>query len=118
MQRQQGPPSAPPLRAAAHWLTPVEIIVLGAIWGASFLFMRVSAADFGTFALVEIRLALGALILLPFTWRARRQLALAGWWRLAGMGAINSALPFVLFAWGGQQGPAGIGAIANSMTVL
>ena len=53
------------------WLTPVEIAVLGAIWGASFLFMRVSAADFGPFALVEVRLALGALVLLPFCWRAR-----------------------------------------------
>jgi NAD(P)-dependent dehydrogenase (short-subunit alcohol dehydrogenase family) len=110
--------SVPPPRAAPRWLTPVELVVLGAIWGASFLFMRVSAADFGAFALVEIRLALGALILLPFTWRARTQLALAGWWRLAGIGAINSALPFALFAWGAQHAPAGIGAITNSMTVL
>jgi drug/metabolite transporter (DMT)-like permease len=110
--------SVPPPRATPAWLTPVELVVLGAIWGASFLFMRVSATDFGVFALVEIRLALGALILLPFTWRARSQLALAGWWRLAGIGAINSALPFALFAWGAQHAPAGIGAITNSMTVL
>jgi drug/metabolite transporter (DMT)-like permease len=108
----------PPPRATPAWLTPVELVVLGAIWGASFLFMRVSATDFGAFALVEIRLALGALILLPFTWLARSQLALAGWWRLAGIGAINSALPFALFAWGAQHAPAGIGAITNSMTVL
>ena len=100
------------------WLTPVEIAVLGAIWGASFLFMRVSAADFGPFALVEVRLALGALVLLPFCWRAREQLAVAGWWRLAAIGAINSALPFTLFAWAAQRAPAGIGAISNSMTVV
>jgi drug/metabolite transporter (DMT)-like permease len=99
------------------WLTPVEIALLGAIWGGSFLFMRVSAADFGVFALVEVRLALGALVLLPFVWRARSQLALAGWWRLGAIGAINSALPFVLFAWGAERAPAGIGAISNSMTV-
>jgi drug/metabolite transporter (DMT)-like permease len=110
--------SVPPPRAAQAWLTPVELVALGAIWGASFLFMRISATDFGAFALVEIRLALGALILLPFTWQARTQLALAGWWRLAGIGAINSALPFALFAWGAQHAPAGIGAITNSMTVL
>jgi len=79
--------------------------------------MRVSAADFGVFALVEVRLALGALVLLPFIWRARTQLALAGWWRLAAIGAINSALPFTLFAWGAERAPAGIGAISNSMTV-
>jgi drug/metabolite transporter (DMT)-like permease len=109
--------SVPPPPAAQRWLTPLELIVLGAIWGASFLFMRVSASDFGAFALVEIRLALGALILLPFTWQARASLALAGWWRLAGIGAINSALPFALFAWGAQRAPAGIGAITNSMAV-
>src|SRR5271154_3528594 len=106
MQRQQGPPSAPPLRAAAHWLTPVEIIVLGAIWGASFLFMRVAAADFGAFALGEIRLARRGPMLLPFPWRSRAQLARAGWWRLAGLGALNSAMPFVLFAWAAQRAPA------------
>jgi len=111
-------PSAAPVRRLSRWLTPVEITVLGAIWGASFLFMRVAAADLGAFALVEIRLALGALILLPFTWRERTQLAVAGWWRLAAVGAINSALPFALFAWAAQRAPAGIGAITNSMTVL
>jgi drug/metabolite transporter (DMT)-like permease len=110
--------AAPPSPAVQAWLTPVELIALGAIWGASFLFMRVSATDFGAFALVEIRLALGALILLPFTWRSRSQLTLAGWRRLAGIGAINSALPFALFAWGAQRAPAGIGAITNSITVL
>jgi drug/metabolite transporter (DMT)-like permease len=103
---------------APRRLTAVEIIVLGAIWGASFLFMRVAASDFGAFALVEIRLALGALILLPFTWRERARLAVAGWWRLAAIGAINSAIPFVLFAWGAEHAPAGIGAISNAMTVL
>ena len=111
-------PSASPARRLSRWLTPVEIAVLGAIWGASFLFMRVAAADLGAFALVEIRLALGALILLPFTWRARAHLTVAGWWRLAAIGAINSALPFALFAWAAQRAPAGIGAITNSMTVV
>ena len=55
------------------WRTPLELAVLGAIWGASFLFMRVSADDFGPFPLVEVRLALGSLVLLPFLWRARAQ---------------------------------------------
>jgi drug/metabolite transporter (DMT)-like permease len=99
------------------WLTPVELIALGAIWGASFLFMRVSAKDFGPFALVEIRLALGALILVPFLWRARSQFTAALWLRLAAIAAINSAIPFTLFAWGAERAPAGIGAITNAMAV-
>src|SRR5687767_7802506 len=85
--------------AATSWLTPMELIALGAIWGASFLFMRVSAKDFGPFPLVEMRLALGAAILVPFLWRARAQFSVALWLRLAGIAAINTAIPFLLFAW-------------------
>ena len=107
--------AAAPLR---DWLTPLELIALGAIWGGSFLFMRVAAADFGPFALVEVRVVLGALILLPFLWRARARITLAHWRRFAIVGALNSAIPFTLFAWGAERAPAGIGAIANSLTVL
>ncbi len=106
---------APPDRAA--WLTPLELGVLGAIWGGSFLFMRVAAPEFGPFPLVELRLALGALILLPFLWQARARFSAALWWRLAAIGAVNSAIPFALFAWAAQRAPAGIGALTNSMAV-
>ncbi|MET0226367.1 MAG: EamA family transporter [Dokdonella sp.] len=102
----------------ANWLISVELTVLGAIWGSSFLFMRIAAADFGPFALVEVRIVLGALILLPFLWQARARLTPMHWRRFAIVGALNSAIPFSLFAWGAERAPAGIGAIANSMTVL
>jgi drug/metabolite transporter (DMT)-like permease len=105
-------------RAVAPWLTPLELGVLGGIWGGSFLFMRIAANDFGPFALVEIRLALGALVLSPFLWRARSTLTGKLWLKLAAIGAINSAFPFFLFAWGAERAPAGIGAITNAMTVM
>jgi drug/metabolite transporter (DMT)-like permease len=104
--------------AVPAWKTPLELIVLGAIWGASFLFMRIGAADFGAFALVEIRLSLGAIILFPFLWRERARFTSPLRWRLAGIGAINSAIPFALFAWGAERAPAGIGAICNALTVM
>jgi len=110
--------TAPATTAAARWLTPIELIALGAIWGASFLFMRIAAHDFGSFALVEVRLALGAIILLPFLWRAREQFQTAHWWKVAGIAAINSAIPFTLFAWAAQRAPAGIGAICNATAVM
>ena len=69
--------------------------------------------------LVEVRLGLGSLVLLPFLWRARAQFASPRLWgKLALIGAINSAVPFMLFAWAAQRAPAGVGAIANAMTVL
>ena len=100
------------------WLTPLELALLGAIWGASFLFMRVAAKDFGAIPLVEVRLGLGSLVLLPFLWRARAQFPAKLWPKLALIGAVNSAIPFMLFAWAAQRAPAGIGAISNAMTVL
>jgi drug/metabolite transporter (DMT)-like permease len=106
--------------AALHrdiW-TPIELLLLGAIWGGSFLFMRVAAKDFGPLPLVGVRLVTGVVILLPFLWRARERITRRHWLRFAVIGALNSAIPFSLFAWGAERAPAGIGAIANSMTVL
>jgi len=114
---------AQPLASASEpvtrdWRTPLELLVLGAIWGSSFLFMRIAAKPFGAFALVDIRLTLGALILLPFLWRDRAHFTRAMWPKLAIIGVINSAIPFLLFAWAAQRSPAAIGAICNAMTVL
>jgi drug/metabolite transporter (DMT)-like permease len=116
-------PSSPPVPAAApahagSWRTLLELSVLGAIWGGSFLFMRVAATDFGPIPLVEMRLGLGALILLPFLWQARGQFTPALWLTIAGIATINSVVPFALFAWAAERAPAGIGAISNAMTVM
>jgi drug/metabolite transporter (DMT)-like permease len=108
----------PAVETPKAWLTPLELGLLGAIWGASFMFMRVAAPEFGSTPLVAIRLGLGALILLPFLWRERAAFPAALWPRLALIGAVNSAIPFTLFAWAAQRAPAGVGAITNSMAVL
>src|SRR5687767_1558440 len=81
------------------WITPVELLVLGAIWGSAFMFMRVAAPAFGAMPLVEVRLALGALVLLPFLWRDRQAITPSVWLRVTLIGALNSVIPFVLFAW-------------------
>jgi drug/metabolite transporter (DMT)-like permease len=111
------PPVAAPVQARPL-LDAVELGLLGAIWGASFLFQRISAPQFGALPLGEIRLALGAAVLLPFLWRERAAFPRSIWPRIALVGAINSAAPFALFAWAAQHAPAGVIAISNSMTVL
>src|ERR1700754_3432343 len=104
--------------AERDWRTPVELVALGAIWGGSFLFMRVAAKDFGPFPMVATRLLFGSVILLPLLWRARKAVRLSHLWKMLLLGALSAAIPFTLFAWGAERAPAGIGAIANSMTVL
>ncbi|MCC6631837.1 MAG: DMT family transporter [Gammaproteobacteria bacterium] len=96
----------------------VLLLVLGAIWGGSFLFMRIAVNDFGPVPLVEMRLALGSALLLPFLWRDREKFTLRRWPMMAFIGLMNSALPFLLFAWAAERAPAGVGAIANGMTAL
>ena len=112
-----GSPAAQPADKAS-WRTPVELTLLGAIWGASFMFMRVAATDFGPFPLVEMRLAFGALVLTPFLWRARAQFTGLLWLRIAGIAMMNATIPLTLFAWAAERAPAGIGAISNGMTVM
>lgn len=106
------------MSASESWLTPLELLVLGAIWGAAFMFMRVAVPAFGAWPLVELRLVLGALCLLPFLWVERRQFTGNIWLRVTGIGAVNAAIPFVLFAWAAERAPAGVSAIANSTTAM
>ena len=104
-------------RARRDWRTAIELLLLAAIWGGSFLFLRIAASDFGPLPLVDLRLALGALVLAPFLVRERARFAGANWWKIAAIGIINTAIPFVLFAWGAERAPAGVSAIVNSMAV-
>ena len=104
--------------AFSAWITPVELAVLGAIWGSSFLFMRIAAPEFGALPLASARLVLGALALSPLLWLARHKLPMSRWPQLALIGALNSAIPFALFAWAATRAPAGVSAITNSTTVL
>ncbi len=99
------------------WRTPAELLLLAAIWGGSFLFLRIAAPKFGPVPLVEVRLALGALVLIPFLWRERNRFPLSRWPQLAAIGLINTLIPFLLFAWSAERAPAGVSAIVNSMAV-
>lgn len=82
------------LRDAIEWL------ILGAIWGAAFLFTKVAVPEFGPFALVTVRLAIAALVLaVPVALRAEWGQIRKRWLTLLILGAVNTAVPFSLFAW-------------------
>lgn len=108
--------TAPLTQEPAFGRTALELVLLGAIWGGSFLFMRVAAGEFGPAPLVEVRLALGAIALAPFLWRERAVFTGALTLRITGIAAVNAVVPFLLYAWGAERAPAGIGAISNAMT--
>ncbi len=75
-----------------------ELTLLAALWGASFLFMRMGAAEFGPPLLVFLRVAGAALLLVPLLLLQGQWPALRAHWRtIALVGVLNSALPFLLF---------------------
>ena len=76
-----------------------ELVLLGAIWGASFLFMRMGAGEFGPIVLAFLRVAGASLMLLPLLLRRGELAALREHWRaIAVVGVVNSAIPFAMFA--------------------
>lgn len=96
-----------------------RLIALGAIWGASFLFMRVAAPAFGAAPLIGVRLTLAALFLFAVAVAMRRALPWrANWARYSIIGAVNSAAPFFLFAYAATTLPASILSIFNSLAPI
>jgi drug/metabolite transporter (DMT)-like permease len=97
----------------------VELVVLAAIWGASFLFMRVAGPEFGPVPLIFLRVSIAAVCLVPAAALAGRGRALRG--RVvpvAVVGAINSALPFCLLAYATLFVTGGLAAILNATSPL
>ncbi len=93
----------------------VDLIALGFLWGASFLFMRIAGPEFGAFALVEVRVAIAALVLLPMLFARGQGSELAdNWVTLGVLGIHNTALPFFLLTWATLYLSAGIAGILNA----
>jgi drug/metabolite transporter (DMT)-like permease len=92
-----------------------DLLLLGALWGASFLFMRMGATDFGAAPLVWVRVAGATALLLPLLLLRGQGAVLMPHWRLvAVMGLMNSALPFLLFTVAAPVLPAGLMAVFNA----
>ena len=92
-----------------------ELLLLGALWGASFLFMRMGATEFGPIALVFVRVAGAAALLLPMLLLRGHGAVLRQHWRaIALVGIINSALPFLGFAVAALVLSAGLMGIFNA----
>lgn len=97
----------------------VELVTLAALWGASFLFTRIGAGEFGPAALVFLRVAGATLLLLPLALARGQGAALHQHWRpIAVVGFMNSALPFALFAIAALVLNAGLSAIFNGTAPL
>jgi drug/metabolite transporter (DMT)-like permease len=97
----------------------VRLFTLAALWGASFLGLRVVAPTLGAIVTAEARVAIAGLALLawcaivhvPLRWREHA-------WPMTVVGLFNSAIPFALFAFAVKTIPGGYAAILNATSPL
>lgn len=95
------------------------LILLGALWGASFLFIRVAVPALGPFVLMELRVGLAALALTLYAATLARTPELRTRWKqFLTIGAVNAAIPFSLIAIAEINLTASLAAILNSTTAL
>jgi drug/metabolite transporter (DMT)-like permease len=101
----------------APWL--IDFILLAAIWGASFMFMRVASQEMGAFAAAGLRVCVAALFLLPLLLARGLGRSLRQHWKLTfAVGVLNSAIPFVCFTYALLSITTGLSAILNATVPL
>lgn len=103
--------------AAKPWL--IDFVLLAAIWGASFMFMRIGARELGAFATAGVRVGIAALFLLPILLLRGHGAALRQHWKLTFVvGILNSAIPFVCFTYALLTISTGLSSILNATVPL
>lgn len=103
--------------AQRGWVT--DFVLLAAIWGASFLFMRLGTVEFGALPTAAVRVAVATAFLLPLLWlqglapQLRRHLK-----PVLVIGVLNSGIPFALFSFALLSITTGMSAILNATVPL
>jgi drug/metabolite transporter (DMT)-like permease len=101
----------------------VMLVGLAGLWGASFLFIKVGVRDLTPLTLVGVRMALGALTLLPIVLvvvgRAETVRGLrAALWPLVLTGLVNSAIPILALSWAETRIDSGLAAVIQASAPL
>lgn len=95
------------------------LFLLAAIWGASFLFMRIAAPVIGPFLTIELRVLIAGIALLVYAVLAKKKPQLKSMWKqYLFIGTLNAAIPFTLIATATMTLNASMASILNSTTPL
>jgi drug/metabolite transporter (DMT)-like permease len=95
------------------------LLLLAALWGSSFLFIRVAVPAFGPVVLATLRVALAGIGLLIYAAVIRHHIDLRGWWQASlVLGALNATIPYVLIATAELHLTASLAVILNATTPL
>src|SRR5919204_4211539 len=92
-----------------------RLVTLAAIWGASFLFMRIAAPAIGPVATADLRMLIGGTALLLYFAASGFDAQWRRWWRFyLVIGLLNCAAPFLLYAYAALELSAGLLAVLNA----
>ncbi len=93
----------------------LELLLLSAVWGSSFLFIKLAVPEFGAFALVFVRTLAAGLILLPMVYLRGSLLKIKHYWRhIFVLSLLASSIPFSLFAFTAAYVTSGFASILNA----
>ncbi|MGE5617210.1 MAG: DMT family transporter [Bacillota bacterium] len=96
-----------------------RLLALGAMWGASYLFMRYAVPHFGPILMIELRVLIAGVALLAFVLATGGRIAWAKHWRAyLFVGAVGLAAPFVLIGQALTTIDASTAAILNALAPL
>lgn len=97
----------------------IDFVALAAIWGASFLFMRIAVVEFGVAGTAALRVAIASTFLVPLMLaKGHGAVFRRHWWKVCLVGLINSAFPFLLFSFALLSITTGMSAILNATVPL
>ena len=83
----------------------IELLLMSAIWGSSFLFLRIAAPEFGPFLLIQMRVLTAVIVMLPICMVFGKWGELIANWRIIFLVSLtNMAVPFCLFAYAALSG--------------
>jgi drug/metabolite transporter (DMT)-like permease len=97
----------------------IELPLLAAIWGSSFIFMKIGGAEFGPVLFMAIRTLVASLFLLPLIFIYKQHKNLQGYrTKIFVMSLFSTTIPFVLFGWATLTLSAGITSVLNATTPM
>lgn len=103
--------------AGQPWL--LDFFLLGAIWGSSFLFMRISTVEFGPLPGAAVRVAIASAFLLPLLFYKGQAAALGQHWKpVFFVGLLNSGIPFACFSFALLSITTGLSSLINATVPL
>ena len=95
-----------------------QLLFLSALWGASFLFIRIAAPVLGPWVMAALRVSLALFTLAVLMRVLRHAWPWRHWRTLVLIGMLSVAVPFLLYAWAALRLPAGYSALLNTTAVL